>query len=32
MNLSNYDIIYLGKKADELGFIRGTIFFKYKDN
>jgi len=25
MNLSNYDIIYLGKKADELGFIRDTL-------
>lgn len=24
-NLSNYDIIYLGKKAEELGFIRDTL-------
>ena len=25
MNLSNYDIIYMGKKAEELGFIRDTL-------
>lgn len=25
MNLSNYDIIYMGKKAKELGFIRDTL-------
>ncbi len=24
-NLSNYDIIYMGKKAEELGFIRDTL-------
>ena len=23
--LSNYDIIYLGKKAEELGFVRDTL-------
>lgn len=25
MNLSNYDIIYMGKRAEELGFIRDTL-------
>lgn len=25
MNLYNYDIIYMGKKAKELGFIRDTL-------
>lgn len=25
MNLSNYDIVYMGKKAKELGFIRDTL-------
>ena len=24
-NLSSYDNIYLGRKAEELGFIRGTL-------
>ena len=23
--LSNYDIVYLGKKAEELGFVRDTL-------
>ena len=25
MNLSSYDMTYLGKKAEELGFIRDTL-------
>ena len=23
--MSNYDIVYLGKKAEELGFVRDTL-------
>lgn len=29
-NLSNYDIIYLGKRAEKLGFIRDTLEKVYR--